>query len=120
MNVTKLINLKRYRLRELRPDTKHIAKHLPDTLHSQKLLRKQGVIHVFKDEATMNRVAETIMSQGTYIGMVRGHERWAFKFDEPVGHRSDRNGNRLPLYWGEMKIKGGKYHVIPRTRPSNK
>ncbi|MDM8522000.1 hypothetical protein QUF80_01410 [Desulfococcaceae bacterium HSG8] len=120
MNETELINLKRYRLRNLTPDTKHIAKHLPDTPQSQKLFRKQGVIHVFKDEATMNMVAETIMIRGIYVGKVRGHERWACEFDETIGYRSDKNGNHLSLCWGEMKIRGGKYHVIPRTRPSNK
>jgi hypothetical protein len=34
------------------------------------------------------------------------------------GYRIDIEGRRLPLYYGEIKIKGDRYHVIPGTRPS--
>ena len=39
--------------RKLTQDTRHIAKHLPDTSQMQKLLRKEGVARVFNDEATI-------------------------------------------------------------------
>lgn len=39
-------------------------------------------------------------------------------FDEPIGYRLSIDGSRIPLYYAEMKVKGNKYHVIPRTKPS--
>ncbi|WP_445243170.1 MULTISPECIES: DUF6972 family protein [unclassified Microcoleus] len=35
-----------------------------------------------------------------------------------MGYRLDSNNSRIPLKYGEIKIKGDKYPVIPRTRPS--
>ena len=43
----------------------------------------------------MEMVAETIKTEGIYIGAVRGHERWAYRFDEPAGYRTDMKGNRI-------------------------
>jgi hypothetical protein len=39
--------------RELNLDGRHITKHLPDTPQMQRLLQKEGVAHVFNDQATM-------------------------------------------------------------------
>ncbi|WP_414526819.1 DUF6972 family protein [Nodularia chucula] len=39
--------------RELSFDTKHVAKHLPDTPQMQQLLQKEGSAHIFIDEATI-------------------------------------------------------------------
>lgn len=33
-------------------------------------------------------------------------------------YRISKDETKIPLYYGEMKIKGDKYHVIPRTKPS--
>ena len=104
--------------RELTLDTKHIAKHLPDTLPMQKLLKEQGSAHIFKDEETMKIVAQAIIENGELTGSVRGHERYGLYFPEPIGYRISEDGSRIPLYYAEMKIKGDKYHVIPRTKPS--
>jgi hypothetical protein len=43
------------------------------------------------------------------------------RFDEPIGFRIDAQGNKIPLYYGEMKLNPntGLYHVIPRTGPSS-
>lgn len=105
-------------MQKLSVDSRHVPKHLPNTPESQRLLQKEGMAHVFNDEATMMMVAETIKQQGEYLGQIRGHERWGYLFAEPIGYRLDVSAKRYPLYYGEMKISGGKYHVIPRTKPS--
>ena len=109
---------KQRKLKHLTLDTRHVQKHLPGTGQAERLIQKEGAAHVFQDEVTMKRVAEAIKERGEYNGVVRGHERWGLQFNEPIGYRINRAGDRLPLYYGEMKIQGGKYHVIPRTCPS--
>ncbi|MGH7998552.1 MAG: DUF6972 family protein [Brasilonema sp.] len=104
--------------RELTLDTRHVAKHLPDTLQMQKLLEKEGSAHVFNDEATMSMVTQAIIEKGEFVGFIRGHERYGLYFDEPIGYRVSMDGSRIPLYYAEIKVKGNKYHVIPRTKPS--
>lgn len=52
------------------------------------------------------------------MGFIRGHERYGLYFDEPIGYRISVDGSKIPLYYVEMKVKGNKYHVIPRTKPS--
>ena len=99
-------------------DIRHINKHLPGTTQSAKLIRKEGAAHVFKDKNTLEYVEKTILEEGKYIGNVRGAERYGYQFKEPIGYRIDANGNQIPLYYGEMKISNGKYHIIPRTKPS--
>lgn len=84
----------------------------------QKQLEREGSVHLFNDQATLERVAEAILQNGEFAGTIRGHDRYGLYFAEPIGYRLDANGNQTPLYYGEMKIKGDKYHVIPRTRPS--
>ena len=104
--------------RDLEPDIKHIAKHLPHTSQMQRLLQREGSAHVFNALETMQTVAQAIIDRGEFIGIIRGHERYGLSFPEPIGYRIDIDGRRVPLYYGEMKIKGDRYHVIPRTRPS--
>jgi hypothetical protein len=84
----------------------------------QKLLEREGSVHLFNDRATLEQVAETILQIGEFTGTIRGHDRYGLYFAEPIGYRLDANGNQTLLYYGEMKIKGDKYHVIPRTRSS--
>jgi hypothetical protein len=110
--------LKRQQLQNSTLDSKHVSKHLPDTPQSKKLIQKEGAAHVFNDEATMRKVAEVIKERGEFTGHVRGADRWGFRFDEPIGYRIDKAGNRIPLHYGEMKVTGDKYHVIPRTGSS--
>ncbi|YAF95311.1 MAG: hypothetical protein AB3A66_22530 [Nodularia sp. CChRGM 3473] len=51
-------------------------------------------------------------------GCIREHERCGICFDEPIGYRVSRDGDKFPLHYAEMKVKGNKYHVIPRTKSS--
>lgn len=104
--------------RPLQPDPKHIAKHLPNTPQMQKRLGKEGFVHVFNDAETLQHVTTEILSKGEFTGRVRGHERYGLYFAKPIGYRLSQTGQKIPLHYGEMKIKGDKYHVIPRTKPS--
>ncbi len=106
--------------REIIPDSRHIAKHLPNTSQVQRLLRRGRSAHVFNDEATVERVAQTIIERGEFTGVIRGYERYGLFFAESIGYRiSPDNGSSTPLFYGEVKIDAeNRYHAIPRTRPS--
>lgn len=105
--------------RQITLDSKQIAKHLPNTPQMQRLLNKGRAAHVFNDEATMNRVAKSIIEYGEFTGTIRRYERYGMFFSEPIGYRISPDGVRLPLNYGEVKIdEYDQYHVIPRTRPS--
>lgn len=104
--------------RKLTLDAKHVAKHLPDTLQMQLLFQKEGSAHVFNDEATIAMVTQAIIEKGEFTGVIRGHERYGLFFSEPIGYRVSIDGSKISLYYAEMKVKGNKYHVIPRTKPS--
>lgn len=65
----------------------------------------------------MTKVVQAILKRGDVTGVVRGHERWGLWFDEPIGYRIDSTGNRLSLFYGELKVSGDRYHAIPRTGP---
>jgi hypothetical protein len=104
--------------RDIQLDTKHIFKHLPNTPQMQTLLQQEGCAHVFNDEMTLRRVAQSIIEGGEFTGTIRGHDRYGLFFPEPIGYRIDADDNCLPLHYGEIKVKGTRYHVIPRTKPS--
>jgi hypothetical protein len=106
--------------REIILDPRHTVKHLPNTPQVKRLLRRGRSAHVFNDEATMDRVAQTIMERGEFTGLVRGYERYGLFFTEAIGYRiSPEDGSRTLLFYGEVKIDAeNRYHVIPRTRPS--
>lgn len=106
--------------REIIFDPRHIAKHLPNTPQVQRLLRKGRSAHVFNDAATMERIAQAIIGTGEFTGIIRGYERYGLFFTEPIGYRiSPDDGSTTPLFYGEVKIDAeNRYHVIPRTRPS--
>ena len=107
--------------REIILDSRHIAKHLPDTSQVQRLLRRGRAAHVFKDAATMDSVAQAIIGRGEYTGSIRGYERYGLFFAETIGYRISPDGSRVPLYYGEVKIDAeNRYHVVPRTRPSQR
>jgi hypothetical protein len=99
-------------------DFRHVVKHLPNTPQLQRLLEREGSVHLFNDRATLERVAEAIIQSGKFTGTIRGHDRYGLYFAEAIGYRFDADGNQTPLYYGEIKVKGDKYHVIPRTPPS--
>ena len=106
--------------REIFLDCRHIAKHLPGTPQVQRLLSRGRSAHVFNDEATMTRVAQTIIERGEFVGVIRRYERYGLFFADSIGYRiSPDGGSSTPLFYGEVKIDAqNKYHPIPRTRPS--
>jgi len=38
-------------------------------------------------------------------------------FKDPIGYRVSADGLKTALHYGEMKVKDGFYHIIPRTGP---
>jgi hypothetical protein len=101
--------------REITLDRRHLAKHLPNTPQSNRLLRRGRSAHVFNDEDTLFRVAQAI----NHTGFARGYNRYGLMFTEAIGVRIDPDGSTLPLFYGEVKIDADdKYHPILRTRPS--
>jgi hypothetical protein len=106
--------------REIILDPRHIAKHLPNTPQVQRLLRRGRSIHIFNNKATMERVAQAIIEKGEFTGIIRGYERYGLFFAESIGYRiSPEDGSSTLLFYGEVKIDAeNRYHVIPRTRPS--
>ena len=72
---------------------------------------------MFKDEKALRKVEQAILERGKYTGTVRGWERYGLKFDSPIGYRIGADGSKIPLHYGEIKLKDGMYHVIPRTGP---
>ncbi|NJL41592.1 MAG: hypothetical protein HC899_36560 [Leptolyngbyaceae cyanobacterium SM1_4_3] len=106
--------------REISLDPRHIAKHLPNTSQVQRLLRRGRSAHVFNNEATMEKVAQAIIERGEFTGDIRGYERYGLFFSESIGYRiSPEDGSSTLLFYGEVKIDAeNRYHVIPRTQPS--
>ncbi len=105
--------------RQITLDSRHIAKHLPDTPQMRRLLNKGRAAHVFNDEATMNQVAQAIIAYGEFTGMIRCYDRYRMFFLESIGYRIDPDGSRLLLYYGEIKVDAkNRYHVTHRSRSS--
>lgn len=105
--------------RQISIDARQVAKHIVGTPQMQRLLKRGLAAHVFNDETTMNIVAQAIIENGQFTGIIRGYERYGMFFDELIGYRISPDGSRIPLYYGEIKINADdQYHVIPRTRPS--
>ncbi|MEG4999048.1 DUF6972 family protein [Microcoleus sp. B4-D4] len=103
--------------RQITLDSRHIAKHLPDTAQMRRLLNKGRAAHVFNNEATMNQVAQAIIEDGVFTGIIRGYDRYGMFFVESIGYRVDPDGSHLSLYYGEIKIDAeNRYHVTPRSR----
>lgn len=99
---------------------RHIAKYLPETPQVQRLLRRGRSAHVFNNAVTMERVAQAIVERGEFTGVIRGYKRYGLFFTESIGYRiNPQDGSSTPLFYGEVKIDAeNRYHVIPRTRPS--
>jgi hypothetical protein len=105
--------------REITLDRRYLAKHLPNTPQSNRLLQQGRSAHIFNDEDTLFRVAQPIIVEGTHTGFARGYDRHGLAFTGAIGVRIAPDGSTLPLFYGEVKIDADdKYHPIPRTRPS--
>jgi hypothetical protein len=110
--------------RDITPDsrTSLIDRHLPNTLQVQRLLRREGRAHIFKDRETLERVTQTIIAAGERTGAEDeedDYERYGLYFSEAIGYIIRVDGSQTPLYYGEIKIvkTTGEYHAIPRTSP---
>ena len=79
-------------------DTRHIAKHFPNTPQMQRLLRKGLSAHVFKDIETLEQVTQAIIDKGEYLGTIRKYRRYGLYFSEVIGYRISPDGTRLNLY----------------------
>ncbi len=86
--------------REITLDHRHLAKHLPNTPQSNRLLRRGRSAHVFNDEYTLFQVAQAIIVEGAYTGFARGYDRYGLMFNEAIGVRIDPDGSTLPLSYG--------------------
>lgn len=105
-------------LQGLTLDARHVDKHILGTPEAERNVRQRGEAHVFLDRDRMDAAIRQILEQGEFLGQVRGYDRWGHRFDDIIGYRIDKAGRKVPLYYGEMKVSGDQYHVIPRTRPS--
>lgn len=99
-------------------------KHIDGTVQAQRLLKKEGKIHVFNDAETMERVIETIIEKGERTDLndeTDYYQRYGLYFSQPIGYQLRSDGTKLSLYYAEIKIIKGTniYHVIPRTKPRN-
>ena len=102
--------------------TSLINKHLPGTQKAESELENEGIVHLFNNRETMERVATEIKLRGERTGaddLEDNYERYGLYFSEQIGYILKADGTPIPLQYGEIKIKKtiGKYHVIPRTRP---
>jgi|SRR6476469_804798 len=103
--------------RQITLDSRHIAKHLPDTPQTRRLLNQGRAAHIFNDEATMNQVAQAIIEDGEFTGTIRGYDRYGMFFAESIGYRVDPDGSSFLIYYEKIKTDAEKrYHVTPRTR----
>jgi hypothetical protein len=110
--------------RDISPDPRQslIDRHLPNTTQVQRLLKKESRAHVFNDRETLDRVTQAIIRSGEQTGVdddEDAYERYGLYFSEPIGYIIRVDGNKTPLYYGEIKIvkSTGDYHAIPRTSP---
>ncbi|MEN2383728.1 MAG: DUF6972 family protein [Gloeotrichia echinulata DVL01] len=46
----------------------------------QRLLKRGLAAHVFDDETTMNQVAQAIIENGDFTGIIRGYQRYGMWF----------------------------------------
>ncbi|CAN1210770.1 Mobile element protein [Tumidithrix helvetica PCC 7403] len=110
--------------RDITPDSRPslVDRHLPNTPQVQRLLRREGRAHVFKDRETLEQVTQAIIKGGERTGIGENeddYERYGLYFPEPIGYIIRIDGSQTPLYYGEIKIvkTTGEYHAIPRTSP---
>jgi len=52
-------------------------------------------------KATMERVAQAIIEEGEFTGVIRGQERYGLFFADSIGYRISPDGSSTPLFYGE-------------------
>ena len=97
-------------------ERRFLFQHLEGTSQAAREASR-GSAHVFNDLSTLSRVESEIFSRGVYTGTRDGFARYGLRFDQPIGVRIASDGSRIPLNYGQMKVKDGLYQVIPRTGP---
>jgi hypothetical protein len=63
-------------------------------------------------------VENAILERGVHTGTVRGSHRFGLMFKDVIGTRIAPDGSRTSLFYGELKLKDGFYHVMPRIGPA--
>ncbi|OCR01639.1 hypothetical protein BCD67_19335 [Oscillatoriales cyanobacterium USR001] len=111
------------KLRELPPDKQQEVLDFAEFLQQKSLTKKplKSVKGMWAD-LKVDITEEDIKLRGERTGeedIEDNYERYGLYFSEPIGYILKADGNRIPLNYGEIKIKKttGKYHVIPRTKP---
>jgi RHS repeat-associated protein len=101
-------------------ELRFLQRHLPGTAQAERLVTKEGAVHVFNDLSTISRVESDLFVRGLSTGTVRGYSRVGLRFEQPIGFRVGQDGARTALNYAEMKIRSTSlYHIIPRTGPSH-
>ena len=101
---------------------KTLSKHRLSGTEAKRLYRSGEGIHVFNANVDLAKLESKIWTQGTYGGVVRGHERFYYRSSTAIGRRIQRGGRITPLYYAEIKgrMRGGvwRYHLVSRSRPA--
>lgn len=95
--------------RDIIPDPRPslVNRHLPNTSQVQRLLRREGRAHVFKDYETLEQVTQAIIEEGERTGIEDeedDYERYGLYFSEAIGYIIRVDGSPTPLYYGEIKV----------------
>lgn len=80
--------------------TSLIVKHLPGSQKAQSEFESEGIVHLFNDRETMERVAAEIKLRGERTGeddIEDNYERYGLYFSEPIGYILKADGSRIPL-----------------------
>ncbi|PZV22304.1 MAG: hypothetical protein DCF21_00485 [Leptolyngbya sp.] len=101
-----------------RNDQRYIDRHLWGTQQMQRELSRTGSAHVFVDEAMLRWVEQKLLQNVIFTGRVRGADRYGYLFNDVIGYKIDLKGSEIPPCYGELKVKDGRYHAIPRTKAS--
>jgi hypothetical protein len=99
-------------------ELKYLNRHLEGSSEAMKMLGKGDAAHVFASKEMLGKVEAEIFERGINTGVVRSWDRYGLNFDYAIGHRIAPDGGRIPLSYGELVLRDGPYHVMPRTRPA--
>ena len=99
---------------------RYLDRHVEGSATAEKMLAKGEAVHVFGSKAAASDVADAIIERGQFTGNRGGFDRYGLSFDTPIGYRIAPDGTRIPLSYGQLKVRSdGLYHAIPRTGPGS-